>query len=68
VSDEVVAKPESQPGCAQESPVAQTLELLGELGRVDAQHLGEELWLERLLEGSGAGQDAVGVGTLHAAA
>ena len=49
-ADQVVAEAEAQAVDAEDRPFAEALELLGELGRVDVEELGERLGLERLLE------------------
>ena len=59
LADEVVAEAEAEPVDAEDAPLAQALELLEELGCVDAEQVGERLGLERLLEQRGGDEDAV---------
>src|SRR5262245_64158527 len=60
LADEVVAEAEAEPVDAEEPPLAEPLELLEELGRVDSEEVRERLGIEGLLEQRGSGQEPVG--------
>src|SRR3989442_7930827 len=67
LAHELVAEAEAETVDPEDPALAQSLELLDELGLVDAQQSRERLRLERLLEHGGGEQDAVAPGAFGAA-
>ena len=67
LSNEVIAEPKAEAIDAQDPPLTQALELLDELGRLDAQQISNRFRLEGLVEDRGRKKDAVRPVTLGAA-
>ena len=60
LADEVVAEAEAEPVDAEDPPLTEALELLGERRRIRVEDVGERLGRERLLEQRGGGEHAEG--------